>query len=240
MSREPQELPPHRLWQPTTAKWFAVVFGFSVVYAVVRYHLAGDVEWRHFPLFILNKATSLAAVIFVASSYLIKKIIHWHDNDNALRLVVIKFCGLMGFFLAAAHAFFSLCLLSPAYYGKYFDDVGRLNLQGEVAMTVGVLGLFFLLAPALTTLPMMPKAIGGWRWKRNQRAGYIALTLVVVHLVVLGIKGWLAPRGWHGGIPPVSLVAVVVALVPLVVKRKLEHDRMAGSAQEHEATEVEE
>jgi len=240
MSREPRELPPHRLWQPTTAKWFAVVFGFSVVYAVVRYHLAGDVEWRHFPLFILNKATSLAAVIFVASSYLIKKIIHWHDNDKALRLVVIKFCGLMGFFLAAAHAFFSLCLLSPAYYGKYFDDVGRLNLQGEVAMTVGVLGLFFLLAPALTTLPMMPKAIGGWRWKRNQRAGYIALTLVVVHLVVLGIKGWLAPRGWHGGIPPVSLVAVVVALVPLVVKRKLEHDRMARVAQEHEAMEVEE
>jgi len=217
-----------------------VVFGFSVVYAVVRYHLAGDVEWRHFPLFILNKATSLAAVIFVACSYLIKKIIHWHDGDKALRLVVIKFCGLMGFFLAAVHAFFSLCLLSPAYYGKYFDDVGRLNLQGEVAMTVGVLGLFFLLAPALTTLPMMPKAIGGWRWKRNQRAGYIALTLVVVHLVVLGIKGWLAPKGWHGGMPPVSLVAVVVALVPLVVKRKLEHDKMAREAQEHETEEGEE
>jgi len=133
----------------------------------------------------------------------------------------------MGFFLAAVHAFFSLVLLSPAYYGKYFDDGGRLNLTGEIAMTVGVLGLFFLLAPALTTLPMMPKAIGGWRWKRNQRAGYIALALVVVHLFVLGIKGWLAPKGWHAGIPPVSLVAVAVALLPLLVKRKLVHDRQA-------------
>jgi DMSO/TMAO reductase YedYZ heme-binding membrane subunit len=85
--------------------------------------------------------------------------------------------------------------------------------------------VFFLLSPAVTTLPMMPKAIGGQRWKRSQRAGYVALILVVVHLVVLGIKGWLAPRGWHGGIPPVSLVAVVVALVPLLVKRKLEHDK---------------
>ncbi len=145
-------------------------------------------------------------------------------------MVVIKFCGLMGFFLAAVHAFFSLCLLSPAYYGKYFDEAGRLNLQGELAMTVGVLGLFFLLAPAVTTLPMMPKAIGGWRWKRNQRAGYIALALVVTHLVVLGIKGWLAPQGWHAGIPPVSLVAVVAALVPLLVKRKLEHDKKARAA----------
>ena len=42
--------------------------GCSLAYAIIRYHFAGDVAWRHFPLFILNKATSLAAVIFVASS----------------------------------------------------------------------------------------------------------------------------------------------------------------------------
>ena len=131
MSGEHRSLPPDRLWQPTTAKWFAVIFGASLAYAVIRYHFAGDVEWRHFPLFILNKATSLAAVFFVASSYLIGKIIRWHDHDPALRLVVIKFCGLMGFFLAAVHALFSLSLLSPAYYGKYFDDVGRLQSPGR-------------------------------------------------------------------------------------------------------------
>jgi DMSO/TMAO reductase YedYZ heme-binding membrane subunit len=227
MNGEPAELPLHRLWQPTTAKWLAAVFGFALAYAVIRYHLVGDVEWRHFPLFILNKATSLAAVIFVACSYLVGKIIRWHDHDRPLRLVVIKFCGLIGFFLAAVHAFFSLCLLSPAYYGKYFDEAGRLNLQGEIAMGVGVVALFFLLSPVVTTLPMMPKAIGGWRWKRSQRAGYVALALVTVHLVVLGVKGWLAPRGWHGGIPPVSLVAVVAALLPLLVKRKLEYDKQS-------------
>ncbi len=230
MSDEHKNLPPDRLWQPTTAKWFFVVFGFSLAYAVIRYHLAGDVPWRHFPLFILNKATSLAAVILVASSYLIGKVIRWHDHDKALRLVVIKFCGLMGFFLAAVHAFFSLALLSPANYGKYFDEVGRLNLQGEIAMSVGVLALFCLLGPAVTTLPMMPKAIGGVRWKRNQRLGYLALALVVVHLVFLGVKGWLAPGDWQRGIPPISLVAVVAALVPLLVKRKVEHDKKERAA----------
>jgi DMSO/TMAO reductase YedYZ heme-binding membrane subunit len=231
VEQEHGELPPHRLWQPATAKWFAVVFGGSIAYAVVRYHFAGDVEWRHFPLYIFNKATSLAAVIFVACSYLIGKVIRWHDHDKALRLVVIKFCGLMGFFLAAVHAFLSLCMLSPAYYGKYFDDVGRLNLNGEIAMSVGVLALFFLLSPAVTTVPMMAKAIGGWRWKRTQRVGYVALALVVVHLVALGFKGWLAPRGWQGGIPPVSLVAVCAALVPLIVKRKLVHDKKARAGE---------
>ncbi len=225
MNDESSSLPAHRLWQPTTAKWFAVVFGGSLAYAIVRYHLAGDVEWRHFPLFIFNKATSLAAVVFVSCSYLIGKIIHWHDHDKALRLVVIKFCGLMGFFLAGIHALFSLSLLSPAYYAKYFDADGRLNLQGELAMSVGVIALFFLMAPAITTLPMMPKALGGQRWKRGQRAGYLTLILVVVHLVVLGVKGWLAPKGWPAGLPPISLLACLAALVPLLIKRKLDKER---------------
>jgi len=208
-----------------TAKWFAVVFGTSLAYAVLRYHLVGDVEWRHFPLFILNKATSLAAVLFVACSYLVGKVIHWHDHDRALRLVVIKFCGLMGFFLAAVHVLFSLSLLTPAYYAKYFDAAGRLNLQGELAMAVGVIALFFLLSPAITTMPMMPKALGGWRWKRTQGAGYVALSLILVHLVALGLKGWLAPQGWPSGLPPISLLAAVATVVPLLVKRKRVRDK---------------
>ncbi len=50
----------------------------------------------------------------------------------------------------------------------------------------------------------------------------------------VGAKGWLAPQGWHGGIPPVSLVAVVVALVPLLVKRKLAHDKQGGTTGDKE------
>ena len=82
-----------------------------------------------------------------------------------------------------------------------------------------------LMGPAITTLPMMPKAIGGQRWKRNQRLGYVALLLVVVHLVALGLEGWLAPGGWNGGLPPISLVAVFGALIPLFVKGRRVHDR---------------
>ncbi|MCP3904109.1 MAG: hypothetical protein GY715_10795, partial [Planctomycetes bacterium] len=201
MPDDPSELPANRLWQPTTIKWFAAIFGGSLLYAVVRYHLAGDVSWAHFPMFILNKATSLAAVIFVASSYLVGKVIHWHDDIKLRRLVVIKFCGLMGFFMAVAHAFLSLALLTPAYFGKYFADDGRLSLQGELAISLGVAALFFLLAPAIATLPMMPKALGGWRWRRGQRMGYLCLMLVAGHLVVLGLNGWLAPGDWPAAIP---------------------------------------
>ena len=225
-------LPPDRLWQPTTARWFAVIFGGSLVYAIVRYHLAGGVAWEHLPLFILNKATALASVGFVASSYLVGPVIRFYDGDVKMKLVVVKFCGVMGFALAMVHAFMSVCLITPAYFAKYFLDDGRMNLQGELGMAAGVIALLMLSMPAITTLPMMAKEIGGVRWKRSQRMGYACLLLVVVHLVVLGLKGWLTPATWPWSIPPISLVAVVLAIVPLVAKRrrvKAEQARRAGS-----------
>lgn len=210
-------LPENRLWQPVTARWFAVVFGASLGYAILRYHIAGDVSWAHFPLFILNKATALSAVIFVASSYLIGPFLKWH-NRSTQKLVIIKFCVLMGFSLAAIHTVMAVCVLNPAYFAKYFDADGRLNWIGELGMTVGVIALWALTIPAITTRPMMAKEIGGWRWKRTQRMGYLCLLLVVAHLVVLGLRGWLKPAGWPGGLPPISLIAVSAALVALVVK----------------------
>ena len=113
-------LPRNRLWQPTTVKWFAVIFGASLLYGVVRYHFVKDVAWDQFPLFILNKILSLAAVFFIASSYLVGRVFKWHNDDKVMRLVVVKFCGLMGFVMAGAHAFMSVVLMRPAYFAKYF------------------------------------------------------------------------------------------------------------------------
>ena len=65
---------------------------------------------------------------------------------------------------------------------------------------------------------------------------------MVVHLVALGLRGWLAPGGWTAGLPPISLVAVVAALIPLFVKRRmvrekreLQRESAAAYEAEHEA-----
>ncbi len=211
-------LPSDRLWQPVTIRWLLLVFGIALAYAILRYHIAGTVSWAQLPLFILNKATALAAVFFVASSYLIGRVIKWHNHDPKTKLVVVKFCGLMGFSLALIHAFMSVCLLSPAYLGKYFLEDGRLNFEGGLGMAVGVVALWALSIPAITTLPMMPKALGGLRWKRTQRMGYLCLALVVAHMISLGLRGWLTPSHWPWSLPPISLIACVVAFIPVMVR----------------------
>ena len=93
-----------------------------------------------------------------------------------------------------------------------------------MALAAGVLALLLMMGPALATLPMMAREIGGVRWQRGQRMGYLTLALVAVHMVALGLKGWLAPKGWPGGLPPISLIAVTLAVMPLFVRKKLDHE----------------
>jgi len=44
-----------------------------------------------------------------------------------------------------------------------------------------------------------------------------ALLLGAVHLFFMGYQGWLKPSGWHGGLPPISLVAFVFFAAGYVV-----------------------
>lgn len=87
----------------------------SVGYAVLRYHVAGPVPWKDFPMFILNKGLCLAGFILLTFNF----------------------------------------------------TLGPLNSLGA--------------------------------------------------RVSVGYEGWLKPAGWHGGLPPISLVAFAFFAVGYVV-----------------------
>jgi DMSO/TMAO reductase YedYZ heme-binding membrane subunit len=195
-----------------------LLLGVPLTYAIIRYHLVNGVEWSHFPLYIANKAFSLAAVLFIATSYLIGKVLRVYDKEPGKRLILIKFCGLMGFSLATIHALMSLLLTSPSYYAKFFHEAGKMNLTGELSLALGVLSFWCLAITAVTSLPFMYEAIGADRWHRGQRMGYFSLALAAGHVLVMGFAGWLAPAGWPGSLPPISLVAFIAAMIPLLVK----------------------
>ncbi|MBI2145038.1 hypothetical protein HYU18_01810, partial [Candidatus Woesearchaeota archaeon] len=99
-----------------------VAFIAALAYAVVRYHVIKGVPWDDFPLYILNKAVSLAAVFLIAMSYEFGPLARFLPRVFVPLLPARKYLGLLGFGLAAVHAVMSLLLFSPAYYPKFFSD----------------------------------------------------------------------------------------------------------------------
>ena len=112
----------------------------------------------------------------------------------------------------------ALLLFTPDYYPKMFEAEGRLNLTGELSLAFGVISLWFLTITAITSVPFIYEAVGVDRWKRGQRMGYICLALAGGHVFVMGIAGWLKPAGWHGYLPPISLLAFILVMIVLLEK----------------------
>jgi len=206
-----------RLVQPTTTRLFLLVVGPCLVYAGIRYHVVQGVPLAQAPLYILNKAISLGGLAFLAMSYLVGKMPGLRWGDRGLQLVVIKFCGLMGFSLIVAHVLMSLALLDPAYYAKFYAGA-KLNLTGELSLSLGVFALWCFSLPAITSLPYMYDELGAERWQRSQRVGYTGLMLAAGHVLVMGVMGWLRPGDWPAALPPITALAFVVAMVPLVLR----------------------
>jgi len=213
-----------RLLQPTTTRLFLIVMGICLVYAGVRYHVAEGVPLAQAPLFVLNKAISLGGLAFLALSYLVGKVGGLSWSDRKLQLVVIKFCGLMGFSLVVVHVLMSLALLDPAYYAKFYAE-GRFNLTGELSLSLGVFALWCFTFPSITSLPYMYDELGADRWLRSQRVGYAGLMLTAGHVLVMGVKGWLSPGDWPAAMPPITVLAFVVAMAPLVFRLVNNRDR---------------
>lgn len=183
------------------------VLVFGLVYAVLRYHIAGSVPWKDFPFFILNKGVSLSAFILLslnfglgpASNVGIKVPEGWLNARKAL--------GMTGFLLALIHVLMSFLLFGPASYGKFFDDNGSLTLLAGLSMLFGVLAFVVLWGYNLSFQTFLREDQAFISLITSRRFLLFALLLGAGHVFFMGYEGWLKPATWHGGLPPVSLVA---------------------------------
>jgi hypothetical protein len=55
------------------------------------------------------------------------------------------------------------------------------------------------------------------RWPRAaRRFSWLGLAATAGHVLVMGLSGWLTPANWPGGLPPITLLAFLVAVWPLL------------------------
>ena len=179
----------------------------AIGYAVLRYHIVGPVPWKDFPMFILNKGLCLAGFILLTFNFSLGPLNSLGVPVSKGWLNARKTMGMTGFLLVLIHALMSFLLFSPAIYGKFFAQDGSLTQLAGLAMLFGVLAFVFLWAYNLSFQTFLREDTAFIKLITSRKVLLFALVLGGLHLFFMGYEGWLEPAGWHGGLPPISLVA---------------------------------
>lgn len=186
---------------------------FGLAYAILRYHIFGPVPWKDFPFFILNKSLSLAAFILLACNFGFGPLNNLGIRVPESWLNARKALGMTGFLLVLIHALMSFMLFSPSVYAQFFAPDGSLTLLAGLSMLGGVLAFVVLWAYNLSFQTHLREDKSFIEFITSRRFLLVALVLGGVHLFFMGYQGWLKPAGWHGGLPPISLVAFTIFVV---------------------------
>lgn len=174
-----------------------IVLLLVLAYSILRYIILGDVRIDHLPAFIVNKASAFASVIFLC---LFMNSLRAGDNNGRF------YWGKAFFHLTIIHTGLSLSLLSPEYFSAFYNaEKLRLSLWGELAILVGVIGLY--ISVTCTQYASV---------KLRHRCYQGVLILAGLHLVFMGGAGWFKPADWHGGLPPITLLSFVIVNIGLL------------------------
>ncbi len=191
----------------------ALTLVFGLTYAIVRYHVAGPVPWKDFPFFILNKGLALSAFILLTFNFGFGPLRNLGVRVPEGWLNARKALGMTGFLLVLIHALMSFMLFSPAVYGKFFEADGTLTILAGLSMLGGVLAFVVLWAYNLSFQTHLREDKAFIQFITSRTFLLWAMMLGGVHVFFMGYRGWLTPAEWHGGIPPISLVAFAFLVV---------------------------
>lgn len=185
----------------------------SIAYAVLRYHILGPVPWKDLPFFILNKGLSLAAFVLLTLNFSLGPLNNLGFPVPKVWLLARKALGMSGFLLVLIHALMSFLLFRPSVYHQFFGANDTLNLVGGLSMLAGVLAFVILWGYNLSFQTFLREDHAFIAFITSRRFMLFALVLGGLHLFFMGYQGWLKPEGWHGGLPPISLVAFTISAI---------------------------
>jgi hypothetical protein len=199
--------------------WAIITWTFilSMGYAIVRYHVLGEVPWKDLPFFILNKGISMSAFILLAFNFTFGplKNLGAPIPDGWLRSR--RIIGIVGFIQVFVHVIMSFMLFNPAVYAKYFEQNGTMTLITGLSMIGGVLAFIFLWIYNVSFNAAFRKDKDLISFITSRKILLSAMLFSGAHLIFIGYNGWLNPGGWLGGLPPISLVAFTFFFVGYLI-----------------------
>ena len=199
--------------------WAIITWTFilSMGYAIVRYHVLGEVPWKDLPFFILNKGISMSAFILLAFNFTFGPLKNLGTPIPDSWLRSRRIIGIVGFIQVFVHVIMSFMLFNPAVYAKYFEQNGTMTLITGLSMIGGVLAFIFLWIYNVSFNAAFRKDKDLISFITSRKVLLSAMIFSGSHLIFLGYRGWLNPGGWLGGLPPISLVAFTFFFVGYVI-----------------------
>jgi DMSO/TMAO reductase YedYZ heme-binding membrane subunit len=192
-------------------------FILSMSYAIIRYHVLGEVPWKDLPFFILNKGISMSAFILLAFNFTFGPLKNLGAPIPNSWLRSRRIIGIVGFIQVFVHVIMSLMLFNPTVFAKYFEQNGTMTLITGLSMIGGVLAFIFLWIYNVSFNAAFRKDKDLISFITSRKVLLSAMLFSGVHLVFIGYNGWLNPGGWLGGLPPISLVAFTFFFVGYII-----------------------
>lgn len=196
----------HTQVQPSRSLWLKTL-GFSVIlYLLITLVLFSQ---RHSTgADLINISTAWTAVVLIGLSMLLSAICYfWNAFDHYI--LFRKHIGVSGFFVAAIHVFFSLVVMRqefpfPSYY------LGEKNIVSFVFALIAF--AYFAFMTSISNNYAIHE-IGGHRWRKLLRIGYIAYIFTIIHFGLKGFPYWLKwIQGGMKTLPSIGLVIFIFAL----------------------------
>jgi DMSO/TMAO reductase YedYZ heme-binding membrane subunit len=198
--------------------------GLVFLFVCYYYFFQGD----DFSLQLINKATASTAIILMGASFALSSLgFYWDFLDK--KVAYRKYLGLVGYFFVLWHGLNSLYFYFLANTGleKFILHkdwiIFSFTINNRIPFILGALSLLIFTMMALISNNYATKKIGGVRWRKLLRVGYIALLFALIHFTIKNFEIWI---NWFkdgaNTLPQMSSLLAFYILIILILRISLQ------------------
>jgi len=94
-----------------------------------------------------------------------------------------------------------------------------MNAIGESSFFFGILGMGLYVIMGLCSLPSVGNEMTNKQWQLVYGwVAWIALAFGTIHVLIMGVNGWDDQETWPGGMPPITLTAILIPMAVMWLK----------------------
>ena len=194
-----------------------VVSVLSIGYTILRYHIAGNTPWSQFPLYILNKGLALTGFILLGINFSLGPLNNIRKGIGEKWLSIRPSLGVSSFLLIFTHLFLSLILLNPANYQKFFLENGSFTTFAGLSLLAGLIAFLILWIYTISFQTFLREDKAFIKFITSRKVILMAMVFTAAHIFFMGYQGWMTPKNWLEGLPPITLIAFFIFIITYII-----------------------